>query len=330
MEILFVLGIALLAFANGANDNFKGVATLWGSGTLGYRSALVLANVTTLLGALLAVAIAGALVKTFSGEGVVGAEILRDPAFAVSIAAGAGSCVFIATIARFPVSTTHAILGALAGAGLFFSGSEAHFAVLVDKGFIPLAVSPLIAIGLTWLLWRFRSVFMMFPVPRLRTLSAAAAQRFNVQDYAHMASASVVCLARGVNDTPKIASILLVGGGLADTRYLIFAGIGLFMVLGSLMLSHRVAHVMSHQITGMTPAEGLGGNLVTAFLLLSASLFGFGVSTTHVAVGALFGIGVMNARAHKAKIVEILLAWVLTLPLAFALAWGTAFVIANG
>lgn len=330
MEIPFILGVAFLASANGANDNFKGMATLWGSGTLSYRAALILANVTTLLGALLAVAIAGALVETFSGSGVVGAEILRDPAFALSFAAGAGLCVFIATLARFPISTTHAILGAFTGAAVYFSGAEVHFAVLVDKGFVPLAASPLLAIALTWLLWRLRPVFMLFPVPRLHALSAAGVPRLNVQDFAHIASGSVACLARGVNDTPKIASILLIGGALTDHQYLSFAGVGLFMVLGSLMLSRRVAHVMSHRITGMSRVEGLGGNLVTAFLVLSASLFGFGVSTTHVAVGALFGIGVMNARANRRKIVEILLAWILTLPLAFALAWGTAFVIASG
>ena len=212
---------------------------------------------------------------------------------------------------------------------MFFSGAEVRFAVLMDKAFVPLAVSPVLAIGLTWLVWRMRPVFMMFPVPRFHALSAAAVRRFNVQDYAHVASGSVVCLARGINDAPKIASIFLIGGTLMDRQYLVFAGVGLFMVLGSLLLSRRVAHVISHQITGMSPVEGLGGNLVTAFLVLSASLFGFGVSTTHVSVGALFGIGALNARAHKAKIIEILLAWILTLPLAFALAYGTALIIAG-
>lgn len=329
MDILFFCAVAFLALANGANDNFKGMATLWGSGTLSYRSALLLANAMTFLGAVLAVAFGGALIETFSGKGIIAAETLRDPDFALAFASGAGVCVFVATIARFPISTTHAILGALTGAGVFFAGAEVHFSVLIDQGFVPLAISPFLAIALTWTLWQFRWLFMKFPVRRPRSLSAAAVRRFNAQDCAHVVSGSAVCFARGVNDTPKIASIFLIGGAFGQDYYLLFAGIGLLMVLGSLVLSRQVAHVISHEITGMSAVEGLGGNLVTAFLVLFASLFGFGVSTTHVAVGALIGVGVMNARAHGRKIFEILLAWVLTLPFAFALAYGSAYLITN-
>jgi inorganic phosphate transporter, PiT family len=329
MEILFFLSVVLLAAANGANDNFKGMATLWGSGTLSYSSALLLANVMTLLGSVLALVLGGALLQTFSGKGIIDVKILNNPAFALSFATGAGVCVLLATVTRFPISTTHAILGALTGAGVFFAGGEVQYSVLAQKGFVPLAISPLLAIGLTWLLWQMRGIFMLFPVQRLQALSAGVVRRFNVQDCAHVVSGSVVCLARGVNDTPKIASIFLISGALVDDQYLVFAGIGGFMVLGSVLLSRRVAQVISHEITGMSAVEGLGGNLVTAFLVLMASVFGFGVSTTHVSVGALFGIGVMNRRAHRGKIMEILLAWVLTLPVAFVIAYGTAFIIVN-
>ena len=58
-----VLGaVALLAYTNGANDNFKGVATLFGSGTCSYRQALAWATATTLAGSLLALYLAGGLV----------------------------------------------------------------------------------------------------------------------------------------------------------------------------------------------------------------------------------------------------------------------------
>ena len=56
----------LLAFMNGANDNMKGVATLYGSGSLSYRSALAMATVTTALGSLLSVAIGTGLLRAFS------------------------------------------------------------------------------------------------------------------------------------------------------------------------------------------------------------------------------------------------------------------------
>jgi len=56
--ILLCLSVLFLAYANGANDNFKGVATLFGSGTANYRRALAWATATTLLGSLTAVYLA--------------------------------------------------------------------------------------------------------------------------------------------------------------------------------------------------------------------------------------------------------------------------------
>jgi hypothetical protein len=83
-----VLGLALLgsvlflAYANGANDNFKGVATLYGSRTASYRVALTWATVTTLAGPALALALALAsgLTAAFSGRGLVPDEVAARPA----------------------------------------------------------------------------------------------------------------------------------------------------------------------------------------------------------------------------------------------------------
>lgn len=107
MEILFFLIVAVLAFANGANDNFKGVATLWGGGDLTYRQAWWVANGATLLGALLAVILGASVANTFSGKGVVSASILASNTFAISFAAGAAGTVLLATFLRYPISTTH-------------------------------------------------------------------------------------------------------------------------------------------------------------------------------------------------------------------------------
>src|SRR6185436_11385527 len=72
-DVLIVLALAVvfLAYTNGANDNFKGVATLFGSGTAKYRTALAWATVTTLAGSLLALYLAAGLVDAFSGKGLV-------------------------------------------------------------------------------------------------------------------------------------------------------------------------------------------------------------------------------------------------------------------
>ncbi len=77
MDIIMLLMIAatlFLAFANGTNDNFKGVATLYGSRTLSQRQALIWATITTMAGSLTAAWLATALMKLFSGKGLVPGE----------------------------------------------------------------------------------------------------------------------------------------------------------------------------------------------------------------------------------------------------------------
>ncbi|HZY86151.1 MAG TPA: inorganic phosphate transporter, partial [Gemmataceae bacterium] len=83
--------------------------------------------------------------------------------------------------------------------------------------------------------------------------------------------------------------------------------------------ARRVAETMSRKITRMSPGQGLTANLVTSVLVAGASRLGLPVSTTHVAVGALFGIGVVNGTARTRTVLTILLAWVTTLPLGAAL-----------
>ena len=73
MVILTLLFLAtlFLAYSNGANDNFKGVATLFGSGTTNYKRAIAWATLTTLAGSVCSIFLADALVKNFSGKGLV-------------------------------------------------------------------------------------------------------------------------------------------------------------------------------------------------------------------------------------------------------------------
>ena len=114
-KMIFTLLIAVLflTFSNGANDNFKGVATLWGSGTLNYRTALALATITTFAGSVCSYFFAEALIKNFSGKGLVPDEIAHSVNFVLSVALSAGTTVLLATRLGFPISTTHGLVGAL-------------------------------------------------------------------------------------------------------------------------------------------------------------------------------------------------------------------------
>jgi inorganic phosphate transporter, PiT family len=81
---------------------------------------------------------------------------------------------------------------------------------------------------------------------------------------------------------------------------------------------------MSLKIAEMNHGQGLAANLATGTLVILASGYGLPVSTTHVSVGALFGIGLITGRANLRVVLGIVLSWVLTLPCAAifgALAW---------
>jgi PiT family inorganic phosphate transporter len=115
--VLLALAVLLLAYSNGANDNFKGVATLFGSGTARYGAALAWATVTTLAGCLLALVLAQGLVEAFSGKGLVPDAVAADPTFLLAVSLGAALTVLLATRLGLPVSTTHVSVGALFGIG---------------------------------------------------------------------------------------------------------------------------------------------------------------------------------------------------------------------
>ncbi|GIX34428.1 MAG: hypothetical protein KatS3mg126_0207 [Lysobacteraceae bacterium] len=81
---------------------------------------------------------------------------------------------------------------------------------------------------------------------------------------------------------------------------------------------------MSHGISGLDRESGIAANLVTASLVLVASKLGLPVSTTHVAVGAIGGVGADTGRLDRRALGTILLSWLLTLPAAATLAWSLA------
>src|SRR5258708_17517330 len=108
---IVLLAVFCVAYANGANDNFKGVATLFGSGTTDYRKALLWATLTTFLGSLMAVWLAVKLLTSFSGRGLVDAGLTIDPQYIAAVGLGAGCTVLLATCVGMPVSTTHGLVG---------------------------------------------------------------------------------------------------------------------------------------------------------------------------------------------------------------------------
>lgn len=350
MTLAILLVLLWLAFSNGSNDNFKGVATLYGSGSTSYRAALGWATVTVLAGALTAIFLGPGLLAKFSGKGLVPDALVATPSFVLSVGIAAAGTVILATRFGLPVSTTHALMGALLGAGLASAPSDVAFAALGKSFVLPLLLSPVLAFVLTSGLYfvaaraRARSgwtaescVCVLETAPVATCGTAAVAQPTlvaakegcapeasglrarNALDLLHFVSGGVVGFARGLNDAPKIAA--LAGTAAVVSRPAAAALVAAAMTIGGLMGARRVAEKMSHGITGMNEGQGCTANLVTSGLVLAASCAALPVSTTHVSVGALFGIGAARGDARRKAIVSILLAWLATAPLALALAW---------
>src|SRR5882672_3252567 len=138
MFIFLFLAVVFLAYSNGANDNFKGVASLFGSRICGYRTAITWATLTTGAGSIAAIFLAQSLLKKFSGKGLVPDALTTQPKFLLTVALGAGATVILATLLGFPISTTHGLTGALVGAGLVADASRVNFSALGKNFVMPL------------------------------------------------------------------------------------------------------------------------------------------------------------------------------------------------
>jgi PiT family inorganic phosphate transporter len=272
-----------------------------------------------------------------------------------AVVLGAALTVMLATKFGMPISTTHSLTGALFGAGLVALGLDLGFTALAVNFFMPLLISPLCAVAIASFGFPLLSgalqraglngenclcveagvastvtsegVVLVETAPGLRLIldrevvcARPGSQTIfglngrKLLDAGHFLSAGAVGFARGLNDTPKIVALGLVAGTLDLPISVVL--VAALMVLGGLLSSAAVAQTVSKKITAMEPDQGLWANLVTSFMVIFASKWGMPVSTTHVSCGALIGIGIANGQAHWKMIRTILMAWLLTLPVA--------------
>jgi PiT family inorganic phosphate transporter len=301
------------------------------------------------------------LVRAFGGGGLLPSDFKVGGAYLMAVGLGAALTVLLATRRGIPGSTTHGLMGALVGAGLVAVGpSRIAWGTLGAKFALPLVLSPVLAAAATLVLYpAFRFAMKASRVEKQLCLCveetfvpvvqrdgsmllAASGRALTIDEVRNcqtrfagevltldaqkalaagqVVTGGLVSFARGLNDTPKIVGILVAAGAFAVAPAMVV--VALLMLAGGLLLTRRVAETMSAKITTMDGEHGFVGSLVTAILVILASYAGLPVSTTHVSVGALFGIGVANGTARAGTIAQILLAWVTTLPLAAAIAAG--------
>lgn len=304
--ILFVAA-GCVAFTNGANANFKGVASLYGSGTTTLRRALWWGTGWTFAGSMASAFLARGLVKSFSGREIVSDALAQSPEFLCAVAIGVALTSFLATRFGFPVSTTHAIVGGLLGAGLAGIGSDVNFAAVWKQFVFPLLFSPFVAAVLGAVVYLVLRGIKLAPDTRTPTLDAL-----------HYLSTGTASFARGLNDTPKMVALLAIVPWLEGTWG--FVVVAILIAIGGLLDADKVAETLGKKVTDMNPGQGFAASVVTASLVTTASLHSLPVSTTHVSVGSLLGIGCVTGQAKWKKVGEILLAWVSTVPCGAVLA----------
>lgn len=341
---LVVITLAL-AFANGANDVSKGIATLVGSGVSNYRAAVIWGSLCTVAGAVVAGFLTQALVSTFSGKGLM-VQPQTSNAFLLAVACGAVGWLVVATRTGLPVSTTHSLAGALVGAALAVVGTGGiAWKAMFAKVALPLLFSPAIALLLLLailpLLRPFLARFTRYCVcveaadsrlvtpegitlrQSMPTVEAGLDRacttsviRFGVIDTLHWLSSGATSFVRGLHDAPKVLAVGIAAGAAAG-----LSNIGLYVLVagamgtGSLVAGFRVTRTLAEKVTPIEPGKGFAANLVTALLVATASRFGLPVSTTHVSTGAIVGVGLSRGGAVRWRTVgEMLLAWIVTLP----------------
>lgn len=341
-----ILGlIVVVAAANGANDVSKAVATLVGSGTAPYRTALAWGALTTFAGAVVSAFFADRLLRLFT------AGIVSTPPtalFTLAVLVGTAGWLIPATLARLPVSTTHALIGSLLGAGLIHAPDSVLWSTIGIRLAAPLALSVLASWVISALLTRLapsgwaRQHCICVTVReldagagRFQQIAAVAGTTAECRSMPplfalnlsalHWVSSGAVGFARALNDTPKLVAVGAIAAG--DTPNLVILAVSVAMFAGSLIGGYRVTRVLSEGIVRMDHREGFLANVVTAILVGVGANMGLPMSTTHVAAGAITGIAGTDAKRLALKTVRgLAVAWLITPLMAGTIAASVAWI----
>lgn len=363
MLILVVVAGLVIGAVNGANDVSKGIATLVGSGVARYQAAIRWGTFWTAAGCLAAAGLASAMVATF-GKGLLAPGTTPTLAAALATIFGAAVWVLIATRNGLPVSTTHAIVGALCGSGVAAYGWHAmRWAAVGGKIILPLVASPLVSFIVTRTILRITRrasghavrpadclcAEIQVPLPAVAasggsmltegvamplvqvTVAPSAVcestspESFRISvDRLHWLTSGATSFARGLNDAPKMAALLLgvsalvAGSAPANLPYVV---VTFGVVAGSLAFGRRVTGVLAEKVTRMSHEDGFVANIVTSVLVITGAVLGLPMSTTHVSTTAIIATGSEGSgNLNREMVWRMVLAWLVTVPMAATLA----------
>ena len=315
MELAAIVLLIVVALAfdytNGFHDAANAIATSVSTRALTPRTALLLAAVMNLIGAFLGTKVAGTV-----GSGIISAPEGAS-GLVVVLSALLGAIAWNLTTWYFglPSSSSHALIGGLVGAALASAG-HVKWVGVIEKVIIPMVLSPLVGFAIAGavmilLLWAFRRAR---PRPVNRGFRTAQS-----------VSAAAMALGHGLQDAQKTMGVIvlaLVVGGYQDDFHvplwvvLLAAGA---ISLGTYAGGWRIMRTLGRRIIDLDPPRGFAAeSTASAILYTTAFVFAAPISTTQTITASILGVGATKrlSAVRWGVAGNILVAWVLTIPMA--------------
>lgn len=314
LTIIVVVFAVLFDVINGFHDTANAIATAISTKAIKMKHAIPMAASMNFLGALTFTGVA----KTIT-EGIVNPFELSNGSVVILAALLAGiTWNLITWYLGIPSSSSHAIIGAIAGAAIAASG----FTSLNYAGFIKiiegLILSPIVAFVLGYI------VYSIFKVIFKKNNLAKTNKRFRVFQ---IFTAAIQSYSHGTNDAQKTMGIitmaLMASGQLSSNEIPLWVqfACAAAMGLGTTIGGWRIIKTVGGKIMKIRPVNGVAADLTSAMIIFGATFLHFPVSTTHVISSSIMGVG----ASHRIKGVkwntaeQIVITWVITLPLSAAL-----------
>jgi len=313
LTLVAVVAVALFFdFTNGFHDTANSIATSVSTRALSPRVAVVSAAILNVVGAFISFEVAATVAK-----GIVEPEVIT---LDVVLAGLVGAIVWnlLTWYLGLPSSSSHALIGGVAGSAMAASGVDAvQWDGIVDKVAIPSLLAPILGvIG--------AAALMVAVLWIVRRRAPGVVNR--VFRRLQLVSGGFVALTHGTNDAQKtmgIIALALVAAGHLDADFdrppvWVIVSAALAMGAGTYAGGWRIIKTLGTRIAKLDPPRGFAAQTSTATILWATAHWGFPVSTTHTISGSVLGAG----ATHRLNAVRwgvagnILLAWVMTLPCA--------------
>ena len=320
---LIIIALALgFDFVNGFHDAANSIATVVSTRVLTPMQGVVWAATFNFLAAFFF----GTAVAKTVGAGLIDVNEIDNVVIFAGLL-GALAWDLITWWLGLPTSSSHALIGGYAGAAIMKAG----FDVLIVSGWIKTVSFIVIAPVLGWLLG---STIMFAVLWLFRNRTPASVD--HIFRRGQLVSAGAYSLGHGSNDAQKtmgiIASLLFTipayrslvtdaSGQLAIPMWIVLL-CHAAIAAGTLFGGWRIIHTMGSRITKLVPIGGFSAETAGAITIYVSTWLGIPVSTTHVITGAIVGVGSIRRRraVRWAVASQIVWAWVLTIPMAGAIA----------